>query len=129
MQTEPSPTAAATRLTLPARTSPTANTPGWFVSKRSGGRRRGQPDAARSDGRRSGPVFTNPFSSSATQFPSQPVFGFAPVIIKTWRMRLRTKVHLRSGRFMRDKAAVGADLYIEDAPRNVEQLRADGHET
>ena len=31
--------------------------------------------------------------------------------------------------FMRDKAAVGADLYIEDAPRNVEQLRTDGHET
>ena len=31
--------------------------------------------------------------------------------------------------FMRDKAAVGADLYIEDAPRNVEQLRADGHDT
>lgn len=31
--------------------------------------------------------------------------------------------------FMRDKAAVGADLYIEDAPRNIQELRADGHET
>ena len=31
--------------------------------------------------------------------------------------------------FMRDKAAVGADLYVEDAPENVEQLRADGHPT
>jgi 5'(3')-deoxyribonucleotidase len=31
--------------------------------------------------------------------------------------------------FMKDKAAVGADLYIEDAPDNVERLRADGHET
>jgi 5'(3')-deoxyribonucleotidase len=31
--------------------------------------------------------------------------------------------------FMRDKAAVGADLYIEDSPKNVEQLRADGHPT
>jgi 5'(3')-deoxyribonucleotidase len=31
--------------------------------------------------------------------------------------------------FMRDKAAVGADLYIEDAPENVEQLRADGYPT
>ncbi len=31
--------------------------------------------------------------------------------------------------FMRDKAAVGADLYVEDAPDNVEELRADGHPT
>ena len=31
--------------------------------------------------------------------------------------------------FMRDKAAVGADLYVEDAPDNVEQLRADGYAT
>ena len=30
---------------------------------------------------------------------------------------------------MKDKAAVGADLYIEDSPSNVEKLRADGHET
>lgn len=28
--------------------------------------------------------------------------------------------------FMQEKAAVGADLYLEDAPRNVEQLRAEG---
>jgi 5'(3')-deoxyribonucleotidase len=31
--------------------------------------------------------------------------------------------------FLADKAAVGADLYIEDAPHNVEQLRAEGHPT
>lgn len=31
--------------------------------------------------------------------------------------------------FMKDKAAVGADLYIEDAPDNVKRLRADGHRT
>jgi 5'(3')-deoxyribonucleotidase len=31
--------------------------------------------------------------------------------------------------FMKDKAAVGADLYIEDSPGNVEKLRADGHPT
>ena len=31
--------------------------------------------------------------------------------------------------FMRDKAAVGADLYIEDSPENVEQLRADRYAT
>ena len=31
--------------------------------------------------------------------------------------------------FMRDKAAVGADLYIEDSPDNIEQLRGDGYPT
>ena len=31
--------------------------------------------------------------------------------------------------FMKDKAAVGADLYLEDAPGNVEALRRDGHKT
>ena len=31
--------------------------------------------------------------------------------------------------FMREKDAVGADLYLEDAPGNVEQLRRSGHET
>src|SRR5688572_24516675 len=29
--------------------------------------------------------------------------------------------------FLADKSAVGADLYVEDSPANVEQLRADGH--
>src|SRR4051794_13749929 len=31
--------------------------------------------------------------------------------------------------FMKDKAAVGAHLYIEDSPANIESLRADGHPT
>lgn len=31
--------------------------------------------------------------------------------------------------FMRDKAAVGADLYLEDSPDNIRSLRAGGHET
>ena len=31
--------------------------------------------------------------------------------------------------FMKDKAAVGADLYIEDSPENIAALRADGHPT
>lgn len=31
--------------------------------------------------------------------------------------------------FMRDKAAVGADLYLEDSPENIRSLRAGGHET
>jgi beta-phosphoglucomutase-like phosphatase (HAD superfamily) len=30
---------------------------------------------------------------------------------------------------MRDKAAVGADTYVEDSPRNVEGLRAAGYHT
>ena len=31
--------------------------------------------------------------------------------------------------FMKDKAAVGADLYIEDSPGNIEALRQDGNAT
>ena len=31
--------------------------------------------------------------------------------------------------FMRDKAAVGANLYLEDSPENIQSLRAAGHET
>ena len=30
---------------------------------------------------------------------------------------------------MRDKAAVGANLYLEDSPENIQALRAAGHET
>src|SRR5215212_2935053 len=50
---DPSPTADATRLMLPPRTSPTANTPGKLVSSKYGGRIRGQPAAPRSSGKRS----------------------------------------------------------------------------
>lgn len=31
--------------------------------------------------------------------------------------------------FMKEKGAVGADLYVEDSPSNVEALRAEGHYT
>ena len=31
--------------------------------------------------------------------------------------------------FMKDKAAVGADLYVEDSPDNIRALRTDGHPT
>src|SRR5882724_1827235 len=58
---DPSPTADATRLTLPHRTSPTANTPGSEVSRRYGERSAGHRAAARSSFVRSDPVLTKPF--------------------------------------------------------------------
>ena len=57
---EPSPTADATRFTLPQRTSPTANTPGRLVSSRYGARRSGQLNADRSSRERSEPVLIKP---------------------------------------------------------------------
>ena len=68
---EPSPTAEATRLTFPPRTSPTANTPGRLVSRRWGARASGHFAVDQVVAVRSGPVLMNPFASSATQ-PSQP---------------------------------------------------------
>jgi hypothetical protein len=44
---DPSPTAAATRLIEPARTSPAANNPGWLVSKGSGKRPSGDLGAVK----------------------------------------------------------------------------------
>ena len=83
----PSPTAAATRLTEPARTSPIANTPGRLVSSGSGKRSSGfQNKAARSVLLKSAPVLTKPFPSSVTpQLSSQHAFGTAPTNRKTWR--------------------------------------------
>src|SRR6476660_6920407 len=83
---DPSPTADATRLMLPPRASPTAKMPGRFVSSRYGERVCGHFAAESSSDERSGPVFTNPFSSRAIQPSSQRVLGSAPVIKKTWRM-------------------------------------------
>ena len=80
------PTADATRLMLPPRTSPTAKTPGRLVSSKYGGRARGQRAALRSSGDRSGPVLMKPLASSATQPSSQRVFGSAPVMTNTWLM-------------------------------------------
>src|SRR5205085_9639580 len=61
----PSPTAAATRLVDPERTSPIANTPGRLAS---------------SGLRRLAPVRTKPLSSSITPEPdNQVVFGSAPI--------------------------------------------------
>src|SRR3954469_14210930 len=66
---EPSPTAAATRLTEPQRTSPTAKTPSRLVASRWA---------------LSAPVTTKPFSSRWTPEPfSQSVLGSAPMKEKT----------------------------------------------
>jgi hypothetical protein len=76
----PSPTAAATLLMLPARTSPTANTPGRLLSSMWGGRDDGQrafPSRSTLDCR-SRPVRMKPLSSRARRPCSQLVFGEAP---------------------------------------------------
>ena len=75
----PSPTAAATRLVEPLRTSPTANMPGRLVSSSE----RCQPASAGPVGHpvtglASGPVRTKPRSSRSTSPPSHPVQGAAP---------------------------------------------------
>jgi len=86
MAIDPSPTADATRLMLPPRTSPTANTPGRLVSRRYGALGSGQRAATKSSSERSGPVLIKFFPSSATQPLSQRVAGTAPVMRKTCLM-------------------------------------------
>src|ERR1044072_7720637 len=53
---EPSPTADASRLMFPARTSPTAKTPGLLLTSKSGARASGQCAASSSSRARCGPV-------------------------------------------------------------------------
>src|SRR5262249_19638388 len=84
--TDPSPTADATRLMLPDRTSPAANTPGVLGSTISGPRASGHPAASSSAGWRSAPVLAKPLSSSATHPFNHAVLGSAPVIRKTCRI-------------------------------------------
>src|SRR5436190_2655164 len=55
MPIDPSPTADATRLKLPARTSPIAHTPGRLVPRRCVPRPSGQRPASSASGDRSGP--------------------------------------------------------------------------
>src|SRR5207244_7453205 len=68
---DPSPTAEATRLAEPERTSPAANTPGWLVSSSNGGRRAVQWG----DSARSGPVRTNPLAARSIPAGRQSVRG------------------------------------------------------
>src|SRR5882724_1643217 len=76
---DPSPTAEATRLTEPERTSPAANTPGWLVSRRNGCRRAVQWG----DSARAAPVRTNSLSSRSISGGSQSVYGTAPMKLKS----------------------------------------------
>ena len=71
----PSPTAAATRLTGPKRTSPHAKMPGTLVSSRYGSRSSAQAPASRI----SGPVRTKPRLSSAISGGSHAVCASAPM--------------------------------------------------
>ena len=87
-QIEPSPTADATRLTLPERTSPTANTPGRLVSSRYGARAQ-RPARRRRDprARRSAPGLHEALVvERARSRRSHVVFGSAPVIRNTCAM-------------------------------------------
>ena len=83
---DPSPTADATRFTLPARTSPTAKTPGRLVSNRYGARASGHCAARQIFRReiRSGlhePVIVD------EETPAEPRGArLAPAIVKTWRI-------------------------------------------
>ena len=79
MAIDPSPTADATRLVDPWRTSPTANTPGRLVSNGIGGRSSGQPAGGRPSSSRSVPVSTNPHRSRRMGSGSQSVWGSAPI--------------------------------------------------
>src|SRR5215469_1456945 len=70
----PSPTADATRLVEPPRTSPMAKTPGRLVCK--------EADACAAP---RAPVSTYPLSSRSTQPSSHAVFGSAPMNMKSCR--------------------------------------------
>src|SRR5258708_1641530 len=98
MAVDPSPTADATPLKLPLRTSPTANTPGRLVSNRDGGLGRDHRATARSSGVSALPVLTKPLASSATHPRSQAVLGTAPVIENRWRISCSSTAPVRLSR-------------------------------
>src|ERR1700722_4461376 len=87
MEIDPSPTAAATRFTLPDRTSPTAKTPGRLVSSICGERASGQTGVSVAVPR-SRPVRIKPLLSRERHPLSQSVLGEAPAIMNTWRISL-----------------------------------------
>ena len=89
--TDPSPTPDATRFTEPCRTSPTAKSPGIFVSSRKGSRSRVQPLGCCPSRMRSGPVRIKPRSSRSMRSASQSVRGSAPI-----------KMNIAAGRYALD---------------------------
>ena len=76
---DPSPTAAATRFVEPERTSPTANRPGWLVSKGSGDRPRACHPSPSCSAVSAASVRTKLWSSSAAHPESQADAGSAPM--------------------------------------------------
>src|SRR5262245_28446687 len=76
---DPSPTAAATRLIEPDRTSPTANNPGELVSNGSGRRPSASHRSSRRASSRERSVSTKPWSSSAAHPDNQLAAGSAPM--------------------------------------------------
>src|SRR5213594_638572 len=76
----PSPTAAAQRLTDPARTSPAAKIPGRLVSSGAGRRLLARHAGASA---MSAPVLMNPFSSLSISGGNHSVQGRAPIIENT----------------------------------------------
>src|ERR1700733_7829429 len=86
--TEPSPTDEATRLTEPARTSPTAKMPGSDVAK--GEAAEPSPE----------PVTTNPLASSFTRPESHSVFGAAPTMMNSARVSTRRVVPVLTSRMV-----------------------------
>jgi hypothetical protein len=95
---EPSPTAEATRLMLPPRTSPTANTPGRLVSSRWADLDGVHPAADEIVLAQIGAGLDEPLSSSARHLSSHRVFGTAPVIMNTWRMSASRRTPRRLSR-------------------------------
>ena len=124
---EPSPTAEATRLIEPLRTSPTANMPGRLVSSGSGAPAVGGGRGV------APPVRTKPLSSSATSSPSHPVCGSAPMKTNSARASTRRAAPVcRCPRRPRASSAVLAeqlahlgvapDLDVRDALDAVDQV-------
>ena len=96
MHTEPSPTAEATRLTLLARTSPTAKTRGRLVSNRYGGRASGQRARRGPSARQVRPgAARSPWRRARRSRGATPCSGSAPAIEKTWRIGVRRSLARR----------------------------------
>src|SRR5580693_3906518 len=99
---EPSPTAEATRLMLPARTSPTAKIPGRLVSSRKGARVSGHLAASSSSRDKTGPDLSRE-ELDAARWP----LTRAPFLLETSRPGIFAVGDVRAGNIKRVASAVG----------------------